>query len=267
MFGRDEPRGRKWQTVIAWGGLAWLLASFVWWQLLPDAPRVGTASSSVTKPEDILGVVIIDPGHGGQDSGTMHAGILEKDLALDVARRVERLLQAKGVPTLLTRTGDNYISLAGRAASANRERDGIFVSIHFDEAQPVAAGVETYYAAHQASRVPMIAAWLPFLQPASTEESNLESQSLAGFVQEALVTKTQAINRGTRAQQFFVIANVRHPAVLVEGGFLTNKNDVSKLTTESYREQLADAIAEGVQRYREVVRQRELTSAAGRPSA
>lgn len=266
MFGKGEPSSGKRQQVIAWFGLALLIAAFVWLQLLPDGPRVWKPPGPTVKSEDGLGVVIIDPGHGGQDSGTMHAGILEKDLALDVARRVERLLQAKAVSTVMTRTGDHYISLAGRAASANRERDGVFVSIHFDEAKPTAAGVETYYAAHQAPRFPMIASWVPFLQTASTAEENFESQSLAGFVQEALVAKTQAINRGTRAEQFFVIANVRHPAVLVEGGFLTNKDDVSKLTTETYREQLADAIADGVLRYREVVRQRQLTPVRSGPS-
>jgi N-acetylmuramoyl-L-alanine amidase len=68
-------------------------------------------------------------------------------------------------------------------------------------------------------------------------------------VQDALVKKTQAFNRGTKAEQFYVVANVRHPAVLVEGGFLSNNEDVGKLTTEAYREQLAAAIADGILRY------------------
>lgn len=260
MFALGDSTSNKLRHGTAWVGLGLLIGSFVWLQLLPDVPRAWKPARQTADDEDGLGIVIIDPGHGGQDSGTVHNGILEKDLALDIARRIERLLLAKGVSTLLTRTGDNYISLAGRAASANRERDGVFVSIHFDEAQPAAAGVETYYAAHQAAPLPMIASWLPFLQTAPTADGNFDSQSLAGFVQEALVTKTQAVNRGTRAEQFFVIANVRHPAVLVEGGFLTNKEDVMKLTNGEYREQLAGAIGDGVMRYRALARQRKLAS-------
>jgi N-acetylmuramoyl-L-alanine amidase len=91
------------------------------------------------------------------------------------------------------------------------------------------------------------------LQRTSSEPPNLESQSLATFIQESLVAHTQAVNRGTRPQQFFVIANVRHPAVLVEGGFLTNKDDAVKLANADYREQMATGIAEGIVRYRDTL--------------
>lgn len=248
------------RTFLAWAGLVLFLASFVWWQSLPNRPHSDETASDTTS-RDGLGVVIIDPGHGGQDSGMIHSGIMEKDLALDVARRVDRILQSKRVPTLLTRTGDNYISLAGRAAAANREPNGLFVSIHFDEAPPAATGVETYFAAHQISSAPMIVSWLPFLQGTPADQANLESQSLAGLIQESLVAGTHAVNRGTRAQQFYVVTNVRHPAVLIEGGFLTNKEDAAKLMTEEYREQLAGAIAAGVMKYRSMIAERQRTLA------
>jgi N-acetylmuramoyl-L-alanine amidase len=76
------------------------------------------------------------------------------------------------------------------------------------------------------------------------------------------VARTQAVNRGTKAEQFFVIANVRHPAVLVEGGFLTNKEDIAKLASEDYREQMAAGIAEGILHYCDVIKQRQATFAA-----
>jgi N-acetylmuramoyl-L-alanine amidase len=208
---------------------------------------------------------VIDAGHGGQDSGMIRAGILEKDLALDVARRLDRILQSKGVATLMTREGDNYVSLAGRAAAANREQNAVFVSIHFDEARPQAAGVETYFGARQVSATPTLVSWLPFFQRAPAEQTNVESQSLAGIVQEALIARTRAINRGTRAEQFYVISNVRHPAVLVEGGFLTNHDEATKLTTQEYREQLAAGIADGVMKYREITRERQRTASATLP--
>jgi N-acetylmuramoyl-L-alanine amidase len=207
---------------------------------------------------DAFALAVIDPGHGGQDSGTMKTGMVEKELTLDVAHRVERLLQERGLATLLTRGDDTYISLAERVATANDQAECVFVSIHFDEAQrSAAAGIETYYAARKTSLPARVASWLPFLQRASLEPASVESQSLATFIQEALVTRTQAVNRGTRPEQFFVLANVRHPAVLVEGGFLTNKDDVTKLANSDYREQIAAAIADGIVRYREVLQQRQ----------
>jgi N-acetylmuramoyl-L-alanine amidase len=243
------------RSILAWLGLLLMAASFVWLQLLP---RLATFPDTTQKPasEQPFAVVVIDPGHGGLDSGTMKAGMVEKDLTLDVARRAERLIQSRGLVTMLTRADDSYISLSARAAIANEQPNCIFISIHFDEAgRPAATGIETYYAARQVSIPERLMSWLPFLQKASLESASSESQSLASFIQEELVAHTQAVNRGTRPQQFFVIANVRHPAVLVEGGFLTNKEDVSKLATENYREQIAAAISDGVGRYRDVLQQ------------
>jgi N-acetylmuramoyl-L-alanine amidase len=166
----------------------------------------------------------------------------------------------------MTRLGDTYISLADRAAFANRVRDCIFVSIHFNEDnRPVSTGVETYYAAHQITTGSFLASWLPFLWRGLSESPNLESQNLAGLIQEALVARTRALDRGIKPRQFFVIANVTSPAVLVEGGFLTNKEDISKLASEDYREEIAAAVSDGILRYRDAVLQRQSTLAATGP--
>jgi N-acetylmuramoyl-L-alanine amidase len=193
----------------------------------------------------------------------MVGGVKEKDLTLDVARRIDRLLDSQGVATLMTRLGDTYVSLADRAAIGNRVRDSIFVSIHFNEdSKAVATGVETYYAAHQISSASLLSSWLPFLARPPSNPPKPESQSLAGFIQEALVARTRSIDRGTQAKQFFVIENVTSPAVLVEGGFLTNKEDVSRLASEDYRDQLAAGIAEGILRFRDAMSQRNSVLAA-----
>src|SRR5207244_3976991 len=127
----------------------------------------------------------------------------------------------------------------------------IVVSIHFNDGpRPEASGIETYFAAQRTTGVPGIASWLPFLQKVGNVQPNVESQSLARFIQQQLVVHTQAINRGTKAEQFYVLANVRHPAVLVEGGFLTNKNETGKLADANYRERLAVAISDGILKYR-----------------
>jgi N-acetylmuramoyl-L-alanine amidase len=255
MIRRDQGERRRARPFIAWLGLLLMAVSFVWLQLtaVPRSARVETEAPSPPAP---FAVVVIDPGHGGQDSGTIKTGMVEKELTLDIAQRLERLLQQRGLGTLLTRMDDSYVSLQDRAAIANEQPECVFVSIHFDEAgRPAATGIETFYAAHPISFPERVASWLPFLQRTSSEPPNVESQSLATFIQESLVAHTQAVNRGTRPQQFFVIANVRHPAILVEGGFLTNKEDVAKLANDEYREQMAVAISEGVVGYRDSLQQ------------
>ncbi len=245
------------RRVWPWLGLLLMAASLVWLQLYPESWTPVAPSLPAPPALETVSLVILDPGHGGTDSGVETAGILEKDLTLDVAKRVERLVRLKGLPVLLTREHDDYVPLADRAAVANREHDCIFVSIHFNDGEKASAGgVETYYASHVTALFPAVASWLPFLDR-SELTPDLESQSLAGFIQEALVLQTQALNRGTKAEQFFVIANVKHPAVLVEGGFMSNKTEVSRLGSPEYREQIATAIAEGITRYRDAVRQRQ----------
>lgn len=261
---RERRAGGTIRTILAWSGLHIMALCVIWLQLLPPAQSNTTTRRSIPSAENALGLVIIDPGHGGRDSGAVRNGILEKDLTLDVARRLEQLARGRGWATMLTRRSDEFVSLAGRAAAANRKRDCVFVSIHFDEGKRAeATGVQTFYAVRQVPKTSAIPSWLPFLQPAAAEGNTFDSQSLAGFVQSALVTRTQAFNRGTRAEQFYVVANVRHPAVLVEGGFLSNDGDVGKLTTEAYRQELAAAITEGIVRYREIASQRQATLAVG----
>ena len=253
------------RNVLAFAGLLLMIASFIWIGFHQhERPAVNRQSKATqpTTPKPFV-VVILDPGHGGQDSGGMVGGVMEKDLTLDVARRVDQLLDSQGVATLMTRLGDAYVSLADRAAIGNRVGDSIFVSIHFNEDnEPVASGVETYYAAHQVTAGSVLGSWLPFLPRPQSNSPKPESQSLAGFIQEGLVARTGSADRGAQAKQFFVIANVTSPAVLVEGGFLTNKDDVSKLASEDYRDQVAAAVADGILRYRDAVSQRKSALAA-----
>jgi N-acetylmuramoyl-L-alanine amidase len=257
------------RKILALSGLLLMVVSFVWMQFR-QTERAKPARGPITvQPSATPGpfaVVILDPGHGGQDSGAMCGGVLEKDLTLDVARRIDRLLDSEGIATLMTRLGDTYVALADRAAFANRITNCIFVSIHFNEDnKPVASGVETYYASHQITTNSSLASWLPFLWRPLSGSPNPESQSLAGFIQEALVARTRAIDRGTQPAQFFVIANVTAPAVLIEGGFLTNKEDISKLTSEDYRDQIAAAVADGILHYRDATSQRKPALAATDP--
>ena len=245
--------GSKIQTVPAWLGLLLIGLCLVWLESIPRIER--PVQLPTAKTGELFPLVVLDPGHGGQDSGAMCAGMMEKDLTLDVAQRVERRLHDAGLATLMTRPGDKYVSLAERAAFTNRINNCILVSIHFNEGnKPVSTGIETYYAEHQIAGGTLLASWLPFLQPVSSQAPNIDSQSLAGFIQDALVTHTHAVNRGTKTEQFFVLANVRHPAVLVEGGFISNKDDAEKLGNADYREEIAAAINDGILHYRDILK-------------
>ena len=253
------------RNVLGVAGLLLMIASLVWISFHQEKRPPVYRESKATQPRTSkpFAVVVLDPGHGGQDSGAMVGGVMEKDLTLDVARRVDRLLESEGVATLLTRLGDSYVSLADRAAFGNRVKESIFISIHFNEDnKPVASGVETYYAAHQINSGSTFASWLPFFSRPPSNSPKPESQSLASFIQEALVARTRSVDRGTQAKQFFVIANVTSPAVLIEGGFITNKDELSKLVSEDYRDQLAAAVADGILRYRDAVSQQKSALAA-----
>jgi N-acetylmuramoyl-L-alanine amidase len=266
MFRRNSRAPKSERSLLAWLGLLLMAVSFVWLQVTA-VPRSLTRLEPPPSPPAPFAVVVIDPGHGGQDSGTMKSGLVEKELALDVAHRVERNLQDRGLVAVMTRADDSYVSLQDRTTIANSQPESVFVSIHFDEAGRAAAtGIETYYAAHPISFPDRVSSWLPFLQRTSSEPPNIESQSLAAFIQESAITRTQAMNRGTRPQQFFVIANVHQPAVLVEGGFLTNKEDAIKLTNAEYREQMAAGIAEGILRYRDTLLDQRTPLAVDLPS-
>ena len=253
------------RNVLGIAGLLLMIASLVWISFYQEKRPAVYRESKPAQPQTSkpFAVVVLDPGHGGEDSGAMCGGVMEKDLTLDIARRVDRLLDSEGVATLMTRVGDSYVSLADRAAFGNRANGSIFISIHFNEDnKPVASGVETYYAAHQIDSGFTFGSWLPFFSRPPSNSPKPESQSLAGFIQEALVARTRSVDRGTQAKQFFVIANVTSPAVLIEGGFITNKDELSKLVSEDYRDQLAAAVADGVLRYRDAVSHGKLALAA-----
>jgi N-acetylmuramoyl-L-alanine amidase len=256
------------RRALAWLGLLLLTISFVWFVRLPAVVHPAGASRQPRAQGEALPVVVLDAGHGGRDSGAMCGLVMEKDLTLDIALRAELLLRAAGYTTVLTREDDRYVPLAERATVGNRASDAVFVSIHFNDGERAAAsGVETYYAFRAGSAPARFFSWLPFFNRADTGSLRMKSESLASCIQAAVVERTRAVDRGIKAEQFYVIANVRHPAALVEGGFMTNKSDVTKLATTEYRQQIAIAISEGVRRYAKApgIDRHTLAVAAARP--
>ncbi len=197
--------------------------------------------------ESGLPTIIIDPGHGGRDEGAKSHGLVEKELTLDVALRLEKLLQEIGFPTLMTRREDVHLGLSERATIANGIGNSVFVSIHFNQSPyKSASGVETFYASEKL--VPDNAwTWVGFFNKPPVPEDN--GEDLAGYIQLAMVEQLEANNRGIKGRALYVVRHVRAPAVLVEGGFISNAFDAQLLSGPAYRDRLAASIAEGLLRF------------------
>ncbi len=172
-----------------------------------------------------IGTVVIDAGHGGKDHGGCYGKIYEKHLALDTAMRVEYLLKQKGYKTRMTRDSDRFLSLAKRSSIGNRYSRSVFVSIHYNHAaRKGASGLETFY-------------------------YSSKSRALASLIQDGMLDKVRAENRGVKHGRFYVLRHTRNPSVLVECGFVSNYGDRSKSKKGWYRQALAEGIVNGIVRY------------------
>lgn len=170
--------------------------------------------------------VVIDAGHGGHDNGGQWGRVYEKHLALDTAARLETKLKSLGYQTVMTRRSDYFISLPQRVSTANRYKNGIFVSIHYNYTwKQHVSGLETFY-------------------------SNEESKRLAQLVQSSLIRRTRTVDRSAKYARFYVIRNTRLPSILVEGGFVSNAAERDRMKSGWFRESIAQGIADGIQRYR-----------------
>jgi N-acetylmuramoyl-L-alanine amidase len=207
---------------------------------LPDPGQPGGGSGPIVTPpqpptdpipprrrNDGRLVVIIDPGHGGKDSGALGiGGTMEKSIILPIGIRVAQILQQNGVQAVMTRNADYFVTLQGRVDMAEQVNADVFVSIHANSAgasRPDVNGLETYY-----------------------YDSGLE---LARIVHNNILQSLGPRDRGVRRARFFVLRKSSMPSILVETGFMTGQQDISRLVTPQYQAQMADAIARGVLQY------------------
>jgi len=192
-------------------------------------PHLGAGTAPppvVTRPP--TGVVVIDPGHGGKDPGTISVhGVQEKRINLQVATKVASILSRRGVSVTLTRRDDRFIELEDRADVANRRRADLFVSLHGDSAPDRSAQGFTLYIARAASP---------------------ESYSAARAIGRAM-TGAGLEDRGIRRADYRVLVHTRGPAVLVEMGYLSNAWEASRLQDNAFQNRLAAAIANGILAY------------------
>jgi N-acetylmuramoyl-L-alanine amidase len=217
--------------------------------------------------------IALDPGHGGDSLGTRAPlGLVEKELTLDIAQRVRKLLEADSFEVVMTREQDRSVSLEDRGLAANRDGADIFVSIHLNWIENrKARGVETYYLG--ATNDP----YLTRLAAAENRESGYsmadmrglldriyadvrqeKSRTLAEVVQASLFRSLGKVNpglenRGVKAAPFIVLLSTEMPAILAEVSCLSNEEEAALLTKPLYRQYIAEALAAGIRSYADAV--------------
>lgn len=217
-------------------------------------PIVFPKVSNVPPP---LRHIMIDPGHGGKDKGAISKtfGIFEKNLTLDISSRVATYLRKMGFKVSLTRYKDQFLELPSRPAKANKVNADLFLSIHINAASPSASGVETYsltprgQTSTNASKLAV-----KDKRNFNGEVQNSWNTLLAYYIQSELKETAFSSDRGSRRARFAVLQDGKMPAALVECGFISNNAEARKLSTASYRDALAKAIADGILRYSKTLR-------------
>lgn len=252
---------------------------------VPAAPSSNGAGGFSLSRQLGLGVsrIVIDPGHGGHDPGTNVSGLEEADLTLDVALRLEKLLEKEdGIEVVLTRRTNVFVPLEERTAIANREGADLFLSIHANASRnPASSGIETYYlsfasspeaeavAARENSSSESAMHNLPDIIKAIALNNKLdESRDLAAMVQESMVTRLRRSNkavrnRGVKKAPFVVLIGAGMPSVLAEISFLTNRQEARLLKTSAYKQRIAESLHDAVIKYRKSLKRQ--STIADRP--
>jgi len=180
--------------------------------------------------------IVLDPGHGGSDAGTQSISkprYQEKSLNLMTAHFVQNFLQEQGYHVIMTRNDDTFISLEKRAQWANEQQPDLFVSIHYNAAPSAEAqGIEVFYYSAKENK-----------------SRTIQSKKLAQTILRNLVNQTHAKSRGVKVGNYAVIRETNMPAILVEGGFVTNEAEMQKLKDPLYLKQIAWGIVKGINEY------------------
>lgn len=204
-------------------------------------------------PAPALRVIVIDAGHGGTDTGTQNKPFKldEKAFTLDVAKRLQTLLLKQGYKVVMTRTDDRFISLQQRAEIANKAGADLFISIHFNAAGPATVhGSETYVMTPQFQRSTGSPRRDPSDNIANPGNLNDPWNALIGYHMHAQVmAKMGSFDRGFKRARFAVLRLVKSPGVLIEAGYLSNDAEAKRIATAAYRQDLAEALAQGVRGY------------------
>jgi N-acetylmuramoyl-L-alanine amidase len=236
-----------------------------------EAQPTASGDRSLTRALGLkIGKIVIDPGHGGHDTGTIGPhGLEEKDLVLEVGRRLGKLLQTRlGADVVYTRSDDTFIPLETRTAIANQEQADLFVSIHANSSRdPDARGVETYYlnftssseslevaARENAASDKSIHELQDLVKTIALKDKVEESREFAADVQRSLHSGLAARNpglrdRGVKKAPFVVLIGANMPSILSEVSFVSNPGDEKRLRTVDYRQRIAESLYRGIAKY------------------
>ena len=229
-------------------------------KILVSRTDVAKTIEPLLRPQRVANVgkvqtVVLDPGHGGHDKGQVSRWGYEKDFVLDVARKLRPFLQAKGLRVIMTREGDYFVPLEVRAQIANATRNSIFVSIHFNGTNddPNATGFEIFSFTPRGAPSTSDNAAAPSslsMQPGS--EVDAQSMALSVCIYHSLLGHIPEFDRGIKRARFAVLRLTRVPAVLIEGGFLTERGESQLIAKKDWRANLAQAIGVGIENYRDL---------------
>jgi N-acetylmuramoyl-L-alanine amidase len=204
--------------------------------------------------------IVLDPGHGGFDKGATSTFGNEKTYALDVARQLRPLLQAKGFKVVMTRENDVFIPLEVRARIANATKDSIFVSIHFNSTStnPSATGFEIFSLTPRgapSTNDESLAIHFVNMQAGSPMEA--QSFELSAAVYHSMLGHIEEFDRGIKRARFAVLRQTKIPSVLVEGGFLSETGDAKRIADPGWRKQFAESLCTGIENYRNLVEKKQ----------
>src|SRR6266436_5157965 len=196
--------------------------------------------------------VVLDAGHGGHDKGQVSRYGCEKDFALDVARKLRPILQAKDLRVIMTREGDYFVPLEVRAQIANAARNSVFVSIHFNatDRDPNATGFEIFSFTPRGAPSTSDDSVMPSsLSMQAGSQVDAQSMALSACIYHSLLGHIPEFDRGIKRARFAVLRLTKVPAVLIEGGFLTERGESKLIATKEWRARLAHAIGVGIESY------------------
>lgn len=207
-------------------------------------------SLEIPKAEPVLRpLVILDPGHGGKDGGTVSGDVLEKNLNLLLVKKIANELKRYQISVVTTRSVDEMVGLSDRALIANKYPNAIFVSIHHNAATLNSAkGIETYYSNQKPKSLKIEQMHLLKIKEGEAFVDN-RSKMLAKLLHSSVCQVTDAADRGVRDRSLAMTRWVSCPSVLIECGFLTNPEEKLDLLSESYRDALSRGVADGILKY------------------
>lgn len=213
----------------------------------------------VLRPADIrnsnvFNTVVLDPGHGGHDSGARCSLGKEADFALETAKMLKMELEKRGYRVYMTRSDDRYITLGNRVKAANKFSNAIFVSLHYNSGQSRAYGIETFALSPQGSSS-VYGARSSDYKEMSGNKRDSENIALATAVHAAAMHHISTIDRGIKRARWSVLTGLQLPGILFEGGFLSNPAEARKVASPSHRRRIAQAIATGIDNYRKALSQ------------